>query len=336
MANTNKTRVGWIDVYKGMLIIFVVLGHSLQEIYTANQIDFTTSWFRNIIYSFHMPAFMAMSGYLVYRINAKYDIIEIIKKRFLQLIVPLLLWTGIMAFVKDSDYIDLILYPNNGYWFLWALFFIIMLFNVVNYICEKTHTKQELGMFLTVIALIILQLAIPDPKFLGYEYIAYYFPFYIMGYYANKYKDRLPKSLILVCALFILWFIMACYWTPNDLPFFLEKVKFIPSKLLQMMYRISVPVIFVIAMYLLAPRLEGSDSGLWKILVDIGQISLGIYLVHMVIKRYLTTWLISSFDSLPMACHIAIEFILLTILSVAIVKLIQKWRFSNKWLLGRF
>lgn len=336
MANTNKNRVEWIDVYKGMLIIFVVLGHSLQEIYTANQIDFTTSRIRNIIYSFHMPAFMAMSGYLVYRINVKYDIIAIIKKRFLQLIVPLLLWTGIMSFVKDAGYIDLILYPNNGYWFLWALFFIIMLFNVVNYICEKTHIKQELGMFLTVIALIILQLAVPDPKFLGYEYVAYYFPFYIMGYYANKYKDRLPKSLILVCALFILWFIMACYWTPNDLPFFLEKVKFIPSKILQMMYRISVPVIFVIAMYLLAPRLKGSGSGLWKILVDIGQISLGIYLVHMVIKRYLTTWLISSFDSWPMACHITIEFILLTIISVAIVKLLQKWGFSNKWLLGKF
>lgn len=62
-----EKRIEWVDVYKGVLILLVVLAHSLQEVYKVCGIDFTSDGFRNMIYSFHMPAFMAMSGYLVYR-----------------------------------------------------------------------------------------------------------------------------------------------------------------------------------------------------------------------------------------------------------------------------
>lgn len=329
-------RIEWVDVYKGFLITLVVLGHSLQEVYLSNNMDFTSDWLRNIIYSFHMPAFMAMSGYLVFSLNRKNNIGTIIKKRFKQLIIPLLIWTVAIAFVKKTSYLGLILYPNNGYWFLWALFFIIVIFNLIDLTCNKLHVKQEIGMLVAVIVLTITQTVVPNPKFLGYEYIAYYFPFYIMGYYANKYKDRLPRSIILICITFVLWFIMACFWTPNDLPVFLERITFVPSKLLQLSYRMIVPVIFVFAMYLLASRLKEYTNPIWRAFMYIGEISLGIYLVHMVMKRYMAKWLVDYFDSWPMGLHITIEFLTLITLSILIVKLLQKCEYSNRWLLGKF
>lgn len=60
-------RIEWVDVVKGLLILTVILGHSIQESLLVRGISFESDFWRNIIYSFHMPAFMAMSGYLVFR-----------------------------------------------------------------------------------------------------------------------------------------------------------------------------------------------------------------------------------------------------------------------------
>ena len=56
-------RLLWVDTLKGWLIILVVLGHALQCT-LGSECDENHLW--NIIYSFHMPAFMAISGYLAF------------------------------------------------------------------------------------------------------------------------------------------------------------------------------------------------------------------------------------------------------------------------------
>lgn len=65
----KKDRILWIDVVKGLLILSVVLGHCIQETLKVRGLGFDENLWRNLIYSFHMPAFMAMSGYVAYRPN---------------------------------------------------------------------------------------------------------------------------------------------------------------------------------------------------------------------------------------------------------------------------
>lgn len=55
-------RLVWADSLKGILILLVVLGHAIQGVYTDN-VETDRLW--NVIYSFHMPAFFAISGYFV-------------------------------------------------------------------------------------------------------------------------------------------------------------------------------------------------------------------------------------------------------------------------------
>lgn len=59
-------RLLWADSLKGILIILVVLGHAIQETLKSGCFD-NHLW--NYIYSFHMPAFMAVSGFLNYRMG---------------------------------------------------------------------------------------------------------------------------------------------------------------------------------------------------------------------------------------------------------------------------
>lgn len=60
----EKKRLIWADSLKGWLILLVVLGHAIQNTLGAD-CDNNHLW--NMIYSFHMPAFMAISGYLAFR-----------------------------------------------------------------------------------------------------------------------------------------------------------------------------------------------------------------------------------------------------------------------------
>lgn len=62
----ERKRLIWADSLKGLLIILVVLGHSIQGTYGS---DCENNHLWNIIYSFHMPAFMAVSGFLAFRPN---------------------------------------------------------------------------------------------------------------------------------------------------------------------------------------------------------------------------------------------------------------------------
>lgn len=59
-------RLFWADSLKGILIILVVLGHAIQAVFKQGCFD-NHVW--NLIYSFHMPAFMAVSGFVNYRLG---------------------------------------------------------------------------------------------------------------------------------------------------------------------------------------------------------------------------------------------------------------------------
>lgn len=60
----KRQRIVWADSLKGWLMILVVLGHSIQCL-LSDECEKDHLW--NMIYSFHMPAFIAVSGWLAYR-----------------------------------------------------------------------------------------------------------------------------------------------------------------------------------------------------------------------------------------------------------------------------
>lgn len=58
-----QKRLIWADSLKGWLMVLVIIGHAIQVALQDACFD-NHVW--NIIYSFHMPAFMAISGWLVF------------------------------------------------------------------------------------------------------------------------------------------------------------------------------------------------------------------------------------------------------------------------------
>ena len=87
-------RLIWADALRGLLILLVVLGHSLQHGDYENRI----SW--NIIYSFHMATFFVISGYVGYK--EEYTISSLWGKGQ-QLLLPFVAWTVVEAFISGGD-----------------------------------------------------------------------------------------------------------------------------------------------------------------------------------------------------------------------------------------
>jgi len=330
-------RLIWADSIKGWLIILVVLGHALQVTLGAD-CDSNHLW--NIIYSFHMPAFMAISGYLAFRpvaegyYHSNYK--TIIIRRFRQLIVPFLLWSLVLILLNDHLSIETIesyiLYPDKGLWFLWVLFAISIVFLGCNCLAEVIRVKHELIVLATCLLLIVIMIML-DIRVFGFQFLAYYFLFYAVGYFSNKYKKALiTENKFLLIALSLCWFILAWFWKMHDLPSWLKTIP-LPSSLVQYAYRFITAVIAVYIIISVSPIILNNYESINKHVATLGVVSLGIYTTHFVLIGNIVK-LCKLFSSNEIIL-IASSFVLALVLSCIIVWLLSKKRITARLFLGK-
>lgn len=114
-------RQVWIDFIKGLLILFVVLGHSLAGAKATNSDIIGVSHY--FIYAIHMPMFMLISGLLSKRPVT-------FKKAIKHYLIPYILfdilymvWLSLRGGKVEWN----VLLPTYVYWYILALFFMRLL-----------------------------------------------------------------------------------------------------------------------------------------------------------------------------------------------------------------
>ncbi len=141
---SHRFRIEYVDFVKGIAITLMVLCHSgLQGSFSQ--------W----VYSFHMPLFFIISGFLVK--DSSKPVLKFIKKKFRQLLIPYFLFAAILCF-GDKSYMDWfgILYASRNslamsscftpLWFLPCFFVSTIVYNVINSI-KKTAIRHFLILF---------------------------------------------------------------------------------------------------------------------------------------------------------------------------------------------
>lgn len=134
--NQKKARIKAFDILKLYAIFLVLWGHSIQYFLSSNFYD--EPMYR-IIYSFHMPLFMMISGYFSISSMSLLPF-EFLKKKFVQLILPILSWCvvlGILFFFNHSMEFSIVkltigeilmgFYGPYPFWFLRTCFFCYLL-----------------------------------------------------------------------------------------------------------------------------------------------------------------------------------------------------------------
>lgn len=189
-------RIKWVDKAKGVGIILVVLGHacvpSLINVSRFIEIIYL------VIYLFHMPLFIYLSGYTFFNISRIQTFYDLVKKRSKTLLKPYVLYlcfdyliiilVSIIPRIKDiillntdfSKYMilkDILLcegYVDKHLWYIYLLFFLsVFAFFLKQY--------NGINKFVIVLCLVFGPIIYSYEKLPVIFHIVYYYPFFLLG-----------------------------------------------------------------------------------------------------------------------------------------------------------
>lgn len=207
----NSNRNISLDILKGIAIFCVVWGHFIQQ-GTLSAINFQENPVFQLIYSFHMPLFMLISGYLMYQSINKRTLLQQWIHWGKTLVLPLLSWTIIAnLFILICHYVkfgSIIGFTINimQYWFIISL----LACGILATILKKLFNNRT-----SVFLLILLIIFITGINSFS---MGWMFPFFVGGYIAGKYSHKItqnPHLITVICL--ILYPILLMFYTPTTL-----------------------------------------------------------------------------------------------------------------------
>jgi len=190
-----EQRNTYFDFLRGSVILLVVFGHSIQfgsgAIYLDNEEFFENIIFR-MIYCFHMPIFMMISGYFFSYSIRKYTTFRLIKGRITHLLLPVFLWGTLeYLFLKLKDGLLTISFREwghhmmYGFWFLWAIFYASISIIIVKHFFRDSLFVYFLGWLIFFI--------IPD--IYNLQLYKFMYPYFVCAYLIGKYQEYLAEKL---------------------------------------------------------------------------------------------------------------------------------------------
>lgn len=199
-SERKPAHIEWIDTAKGLGIILVILEH-------------THALFRSYIYSFHMPLFFLLSGFLSRSENVKP--LDFLKKKCRALLIPYLFFAFISlllnAFVMNVEaelpvfFQEVLTAPRSGLsinptlWFLPCLFAIELIFYAVKKVVHHPLLTVLVAVGLSIFGYKRMNSGLTLP-FSLYDAL-YYLVFYVIGNCVNRVnmEGKAIRSINFVC-----------------------------------------------------------------------------------------------------------------------------------------
>ena len=336
-TNRNTT----IDILKGIAIILVIYAHCIQfgsgSNYLKSLFYFNNQIFK-FIYSFHMPLFMIISGYLFHFSIKNHSFKYNLNSRFIGLFVPIIVWQTIWILLGDFHSLNnySILYLLNSYlntlWFITSVF----LNSLIVLLCNK-YAKDSLLLysFIFFVSLFI-------PNYYGYNLYVFMLPYFLCGYFYNKagglkvmnnHNIGITEFVILV----VLFFILLYHYDINDYiytsgTYIIRNHMISVSQIYTDFFRWGIGLIGSLCIILLIKLIFNNNAQLLvlRCLGIIGTRTMGLYII--------STYLFQYFNLLPVKgpsyTYYLIECIIVTLISYLLTWLIEHNNYSRKYMLG--
>ena len=168
-------RVRWVDVLKGVLILLVVFGHAVQGLAADAMLAENPQiqgihFARDMVYSFHMPAFFVVSGFFAGGLWRK-DLHAQVRSRLHRLVKPYFVWGFLTACAMQlmsrftnngeglADFLRSPVVPFSQFWYLYVLFFLFLLHCGLSVALRQYADSVLLGLS---VVLYVVQPVVPD------------------------------------------------------------------------------------------------------------------------------------------------------------------------------
>lgn len=218
---TSKKKIEWLAVLQGFSMLLVVIGHvSLTNVPKDPSTPIATGIERTI-YSFHMPLFIFISGWLFFYtcIRKEKSYRDVVKAKVKRLGIPFLAFTLVATVLKAAfpslmhrpvtaqELIDTFLLfrsnPLGEMWFIVVLFELMLLYPVYK-IIVKNKTVAVIGLG----GAILISKLFPEISYYSLGRVAYMLPFFVAGILCCRFEWHKYMSrwwfLLTVSLLFIL------------------------------------------------------------------------------------------------------------------------------------
>ncbi len=302
-----------MDNIKAVLIFLVVLGHFLEQI-SGEHILFILK----MIYVFHMPAFLFISGYF-----AKYSV----KKTLYRLIFPYIFFQS-MYIMFDNCVIHEFNWGAIQFTIPYIVMWYLLSDAVYHMLIPAIKTDNEKRAYK------ILAISIFISLWVGYEYTigeylslsrtAVFSPFFIGGYYTANVFDKKARYLMIRYKCILMLFCIVCiflsgYWIlKNDISmnnFYCMYSYYVDGcNITNRFIMLVTAFAWLLLLFRIIP-----DKNL-SFITAIGQRTMPIYLLHILFQRISTKYGVFHYSEITNFCLAFImTVILVVILSCASV-----------------
>ncbi|MGG3468922.1 acyltransferase family protein [Neobacillus pocheonensis] len=176
MVATSK-RSKYFDNAKCILIFLVVFGHLISPLKEHDGILFTLY---SVIFLFHMPAFILISGYFAKGYKKKGYLIKSVKKILIPYLIFQLIYSVYYYLNGQEEKLDFdLLHPHWSLWFLMSLF----CWNLLLYLFAELRWK---GFVIAIVIGIGIGYVDHIGSFLSLSRTFVFFPYFLLGYLLNS------------------------------------------------------------------------------------------------------------------------------------------------------
>ena len=324
----------------------VLWGHAIQNL-SQGDIYYSDPFFR-LIYSFHMPLFALVNGYLFYSSQSKRNFKEVLISRVSALLIPIITWTsldwvlGISLHKSISITEWLTIFTGNMLWFLWS----ILAANLVLVVAEK-KIKSRCSRIIWLFIGFFLMYVFPNA-----ELNLYLYPYVVFAFYYKKYEKCFVEKTKLFAWICVALFILL-------LPFYNENTFIYTSGISLWKSEMTVPEHILIDIYRYIIGIAGSVTvvfGVCKsveklkkadmILSKTGRYTMQIYIIQCfffklfgtvfgkIEERFWNTIIFQGFLFRDIISALVLC-VVLFVFCIAVSKMMEKNRKLNKLLFGR-
>lgn len=352
--NTTTNRNQYLDLVKSFAIICVIIGHCIQygsgTEYLENGTFFDNPLFK-FIYSFHMPLFMLISGYLFAFSVEKRSWKENIKRKITTLFIPILAWALVSLTINASSeiyytgevktvweyavsYFYIII---SSLWFLWAILYASL---IIIFVKKGLRDSNIAYLILILISLFI-------PNMYNAALYSFMLPYYIIGYKFNIYNTnkRLKalyhfdhnrtKYILATCVIFFFLLYFYNYDSYIYTSGYCILNEHLCFHLITNIYRFTIGLIgscFILCIMKYINK-NMKNNMITQCLTTIGKETMGLYIISGYCFSYILPKITKHLDGINYGMLI-IEVIGVLIISHITVKIIEKTDFTNKIFLG--
>lgn len=300
-------REPFFDNAKFILIVLVVFGHVIQPMIEDVR---GVSALYQLIYVFHMPAMIVLSGYFQRGIHTVREGVQLAKKLLIPYLVFQVIYNGYYAIANVAP-VKSIADPH------WSLWFMISLFSWNVLLTFFKRLKPKTGLLLAVgLGLIVGFIEGIDHSYsLSRTFV--FFPFFLLGYHLDK--DRLLSTFrfrkvgVMLSVLLAAWTVLYVFGNFSSGWLFQSssyQALGVPS--FGVWYRLTyylLATLFSFIIFSLIPKRR-------KRFTDLGQKSLYVYLLHgFFIQYFRQSGMIQIYNLLDVGVAAGISLLIVFVLS---------------------